>query len=109
MGVPPFAGVAGVANGDGAPEGFGGLIDEQVHVGVAVAEVQAAEPRLRRVNDDIRRLEEVGVTDLQVTPWSVPGILAEMGVGASMRQQPPLAVKLEAIRRYADRIISRFT
>lgn len=59
--------------------------------------------------DDIRRLEDMGVTDLQVTPWSVPGILAEMGVGAIMRQQPPLAVKLEAIRRYADRIISRFS
>lgn len=58
--------------------------------------------------DDIRRLEELGVTDLQVTPWSEPGILAEMGIGAVMRQQPPLAVKLEAIRRYADRVIARF-
>ena len=57
--------------------------------------------------DDIRRLEEMGVTDLQVTPWSVPGILAEMGVGAIMQQQPPLAVKLEAIERYAERVIAR--
>jgi probable F420-dependent oxidoreductase len=57
--------------------------------------------------DDIRRLEDMGVTDLQVTPWS-ERILAEMGVGAIMRQQPPLAVKLEAIRRYADQVIARF-
>lgn len=58
--------------------------------------------------DDIRRLEELGVTDLQVTPWSVPGILAEMGVGTIMQQQPPLAVKQEAIRRYAGEVISKF-
>jgi probable F420-dependent oxidoreductase len=56
--------------------------------------------------DDIRRLEDLGVTDLQVTPWSEQ-VLAEMGVGAIMRQQPPLAVKQEAIQRYADRIISK--
>ncbi len=47
-------------------------------------------------------------TDLQVTPWSVPGILAEMGVGAIMQQQPPLDVKLEAIKRYAGQVIARF-
>ena len=58
--------------------------------------------------DDIRRLEDMGVTDLQVTPWSVPGILAEMGVGTIMQQQPPLAVKQEAIKRYADTVISKF-
>ncbi len=57
--------------------------------------------------DDIRRLEEMGVTDLQVTPWSVPGILAEMGVGAIMQQQPPLAVKLEAIKRYTGQVIAK--
>ncbi|MBK7250820.1 MAG: TIGR03619 family F420-dependent LLM class oxidoreductase [Gammaproteobacteria bacterium] len=57
--------------------------------------------------DDIRRLEDLGVTDLQVTPWSAPGILAEMGVGTIMQQQPPLAVKQEAIRRYADSVIAR--
>lgn len=56
--------------------------------------------------DDIRRLEDLGVTDLQVTPWSEQ-ILAEMGVGAMMRQQPPLAVKQEAIKRYADQIIAK--
>ncbi|MFN8624775.1 MAG: TIGR03619 family F420-dependent LLM class oxidoreductase [Candidatus Binatia bacterium] len=57
--------------------------------------------------DDIRRLEDLGVTDLQITPWSVPGILAEMGVGEIMRQQPPLAVKLEAIKRYAEGMIAK--
>lgn len=61
-----------------------------------------------RTVDDIRRLEDMGVTDLQVTPWSVPGILAEMGVGAIMQQQPPLDVKLEAIKRYAGQVIARF-
>jgi probable F420-dependent oxidoreductase len=57
--------------------------------------------------DDIRRLEDLGVTDLQITPWSVPGILAEMGVGEIMRQQPSLAVKLQAIKHYADRMIAQ--
>ncbi|QDX80133.1 hypothetical protein B9N43_01985 [Denitratisoma sp. DHT3] len=57
--------------------------------------------------DDIRRLEALGVTDLQVTPWAHPGILAEMGVGAIMQQQPPLEVKLEAIKRYADQVIAK--
>ncbi len=57
--------------------------------------------------DDIRRLEELGVTDLQVTPWS-ERILAEMGVGAIMQQQPSLSVKQDAIRRYADEVITRF-
>ncbi len=56
--------------------------------------------------DDIRRLEDLGVTDLQVTPWS-ERILAEMGVGAIMQQQPSLEVKLEAIKRYAGEIIEK--
>lgn len=58
--------------------------------------------------DDIKRLEELGVTDLQVTPWSEK-ILAEMGVGAIMRQQPPLEVKQDAIKRYADEVIVKFS
>jgi hypothetical protein len=58
--------------------------------------------------DDIRRLEALGVTDLQVTPWSSPGILAEMGVGTIMQQQPPLAIKREAIKRYAGQVIEKF-
>jgi alkanesulfonate monooxygenase SsuD/methylene tetrahydromethanopterin reductase-like flavin-dependent oxidoreductase (luciferase family) len=57
--------------------------------------------------DDIRRLEELGITDLQVTPWTQPGIQAEVGVSA-MREQPPLGVKLEAIKRYAEEMIARF-
>ena len=57
--------------------------------------------------DDIRRLEELGVTDLQVTPWTQPGIQAELGVSA-MREQPPLAVKQEAIKRYAEEMIAKF-
>ncbi len=58
--------------------------------------------------DDIRRLEDLGITDLQVTPWSAPGIMAEMGVGTIMQQQPSLDVKREAIRRYADKVIAKF-
>jgi len=56
--------------------------------------------------DDIRRLEDLGVTDLQVTPWS-ERILAEMGVGAIMQQQPPLSVKQDAVKRYADEVIAK--
>jgi probable F420-dependent oxidoreductase len=58
--------------------------------------------------DDIRRLEDMGVTDLQVTPWSEK-ILAEQGVGAIMQQQPSLAVKQDAIKRYAGEIIDKFS
>ena len=57
--------------------------------------------------DDIRRLEDMGVTDLQVTPWSEK-ILAEQGVGAIMQQQPSPEVKQDAIKRYADEVISSF-
>ena len=57
--------------------------------------------------EDIRRLEELGVTDLQVTPWTQPGIQAELGVSA-MREQPPLGVKLEAIKRYGEEMIAKF-
>jgi alkanesulfonate monooxygenase SsuD/methylene tetrahydromethanopterin reductase-like flavin-dependent oxidoreductase (luciferase family) len=60
-----------------------------------------------RSEGDIRRLEELGVTDLQVTPWTEPGIQAELGVTA-MREQPPLEVKLEAIKRYGEETIARF-
>lgn len=56
--------------------------------------------------DDIRRLEDMGVTDLQVAPWTQPAILAELGV-SSMALQPSLAVKQEAIKRYADEIIAK--
>ena len=56
---------------------------------------------------DIRRLEDLGVTDLQVTPWAEPGIQPELGVSA-MREQPPLDVKLEAIKRYGEETIAQF-
>ncbi len=56
--------------------------------------------------DDMRRLEDLGVTDLQVAPWTQPSILAELGV-SSMAMQPPLAVKQEAIKRYAGEIIAK--
>jgi probable F420-dependent oxidoreductase len=56
--------------------------------------------------DDVRRLEDMGVTDLQVAPWTLPSVLAELGV-SSMRLQPPLAVKQDAIKRYADSIIAK--
>jgi len=58
--------------------------------------------------DDIRRLEDLGVTDLQVTPWTQHVVQAEQGVGAIMQQQPSLAVKQEGIKRYAEDIISKF-
>jgi probable F420-dependent oxidoreductase len=63
-------------------------------------------PEARTV-DDIRRLEGLGVTDLQVTPWVVYGEPAEAGL-AAMRQQPQLGVKLEAIKRYGEEIIAKF-
>jgi probable F420-dependent oxidoreductase len=56
--------------------------------------------------EDIRHLEELGVTDLQVTPWTEPGIQAELGVSA-MREQPPLGVKLEAIKRFGEETIAK--
>jgi len=56
--------------------------------------------------DDIRRLEDIGVTDLQVAPWTLPRVLAELGV-SSMRMQPPLAIKQEALKRYAGDIIAK--
>ena len=58
--------------------------------------------------DDIRRLEDLGVTDLQVSPWTMPDTPAHLGVAAFMQQQPPLAEKQDAIRRYADEVISKF-
>ena len=59
--------------------------------------------------DDIRRLEDLGVTDLQITPWTVPGLQAELGISALMQQQPPLPVKLAAIKRYAEDMIAKFS
>lgn len=57
--------------------------------------------------DDIRRLEDLGITDLQITPWTMPDTPAEEGVAAFMKQQPALDVKKDAIRRYADEVIAK--
>jgi len=58
--------------------------------------------------DDIRRLEDLGITDLQVTPWTLPGsVQVEKGLSSSMRQQPSLAAKQEAIKRYAGEVIDK--
>ena len=56
--------------------------------------------------DDIRRIEELGVTDLQVAPWNLPKMQEELGVSA-MRVQPPLAIKQESLKRYAGSIIEK--
>ena len=58
--------------------------------------------------DEIKRLEDFGVTDLQITPWTMPDTPAELGVQAFMKQQPPLSEKQDAIRRYADEVIAKF-
>lgn len=50
-----------------------------------------------RTDGDIRRLEAMGVTHLQVVPWHLYG-------GDPTR----LEVKVAAVRRYADETISRF-
>jgi probable F420-dependent oxidoreductase len=56
--------------------------------------------------DDVRRLEDLGVTDLQIAPWTLPNVLGELGV-SSMALQPPLAVKQEALERYAGEVIAK--
>ncbi|MBK7170228.1 MAG: TIGR03619 family F420-dependent LLM class oxidoreductase [Gammaproteobacteria bacterium] len=58
--------------------------------------------------DDIRRLEDLGITDLQITPWTLPGsVQVEKGLSSSMQQQPSLAAKQEAIKRYAGEVIDK--
>lgn len=59
--------------------------------------------------DDMRRLEDLGVTDLWVVPWVVYGTPVENeSLAAKFRAQPSLQVKLDAIRRYGDEVISKF-
>lgn len=55
--------------------------------------------------DDLQHLEGLGVADLQVAPWTPPGVLADTGVGTIMQQQQPLQMKLNAIRDYAETVI----
>jgi probable F420-dependent oxidoreductase len=103
-------------------DGWIGIIHPMQETGEIVAELNTLRREFGRGNepfdiivdcpdaqtvDEIRRLEELGVTDLKVTPWTLPGIQAELGVSA-MREQPPLAVKQEAIKRYAEKVIARF-
>ena len=59
--------------------------------------------------DDIRRIEDLGVTELWVTPWLAsipPG--EEAGVAATFCPQPTLERKLDAIKEYGERIIAKF-
>lgn len=103
-------------------DGWIGIVHPMAEIEAVVAKLSALRREFGRENepfdimlhcpdaetvDDIRRLEEMGVTDLQVAPWTLPGILAELGVSA-MRNQPPLAIKQEALKRYAGDIISKF-
>lgn len=59
--------------------------------------------------DDIRRIEDLGVTELWVTPWlaSAPSG-EEAGVAATFCPQPTLEQKLKAIREYGEQIIAKF-
>jgi len=102
-------------------DGWIGIVHAQAEIKAQVAELTALRCEYGRDQepfdimlhcpdaesvDDIHRLEDLGVTDLQVAPWTQQSVLAELGV-SSMRLQPPLAMKQEAIKRYADTIISQ--
>ncbi|MEO7436994.1 MAG: TIGR03619 family F420-dependent LLM class oxidoreductase [Candidatus Binatia bacterium] len=102
-------------------DGWIGIVHAQAEIKAQVAELNALRREYGREKDpfdimlhcpdaetvdDIHRLEDLGVTDLQVAPWTQQSILAELGV-SSMRLQPPLAVKQDAIKRYADTLISQ--
>lgn len=65
--------------------------------------------------DDIKRVEDLGVTTLWVVPWTFYGggaedvvMAAEGEVPNMFNVQPPLQVKVDAINRYSDEIISKF-
>lgn len=65
--------------------------------------------------DDIKRLEDLGVTTLMVVPWAFYGrgeedikMAAEGETPKMFNVQPPLQVKVDAIKRYGDEIISKF-
>ena len=60
-----------------------------------------------RTVDDIRRLEEIGVTDLQVTPWTLPGsVQVEQGI-FQHASTTTAGHEMRAIRRFADEVIAR--
>ncbi len=105
-------------------DGWLGVMHPMTEIEEAIAELNGLRREFGRENapfdimlhcpdaqtvDDIRRLEDMGVTDLQVTPWTMPNTPAEEGVAAFMRQQPSLAVKQDAIKRYADEVIGKFS
>ena len=61
--------------------------------------------------DDIRRLEDLGVTHFWIVPWTYYAQLnLPANSAASMfLTQPLLQTKLDAIRRYGDEVISKFS
>jgi probable F420-dependent oxidoreductase len=59
--------------------------------------------------DDIRRIEDLGVTELWVAPWLASAPPSETaGVAATFCPQPTLERKLQAIRQYGEQIIAKF-
>lgn len=56
--------------------------------------------------DDIRRIEDLGVTDLWVIPWLISDVPTEHA--ASMAPQPSLETKLNAIKQYGEKVIAKF-
>jgi probable F420-dependent oxidoreductase len=64
---------------------------------------------------DIHRLEDLGVTTLWIVPWVYYGrgaedvkMRAEGETPKMFNVQPPVQVKVDAIKRYGDEIISKF-
>jgi probable F420-dependent oxidoreductase len=66
--------------------------------------------------DDMRRLEDLGVNNFWVVPWFVYAARAEKerlaaaqgAIPTLFNAEPSLQVKLDAIRRYGDEVISKF-
>lgn len=57
--------------------------------------------------DDVRRLEDLGVTDLWIQPWVERSALTRTDVTSMMAVQCSLQTKLDALKRYSDEIIAR--
>jgi alkanesulfonate monooxygenase SsuD/methylene tetrahydromethanopterin reductase-like flavin-dependent oxidoreductase (luciferase family) len=65
--------------------------------------------------DDIKRLEDLGVSSMWIVPWVHYGagaesvkMAAEGETPGMFNVQPPLQVKVDAIKRYGDEVISKF-
>jgi hypothetical protein len=64
----------------------------------------------------MRRLEDLGVNNFWVVPWFVYAARAEKerlaaaqgAIPTLFNAEPSLQVKLDAIRRYGDEVISKF-